>query len=549
MKKLFILSLLFSSVHCVKSQTIDEAKTHFYYERYASAADVLRSVIAKGDPSPDAYYWLGEIFLKKGRLDSARKALMDGAGYVMSKGYSKKDAPLVYVGWSHFLLDSGNTNARADMESVLEETRYKNPEALLAAARANIEGKNGDVAWAIELLEKAIKRDRKNPEIYTVLGDAYSKQLDGGNAIKNYDEALEVNASFAEAMYRKGKIYKSQNNPAIYMDRFNKAYAIDSTYPPLLYELYSFYYFRDVVKAKKYLDKFISNSDPSPEKAYMKTDLMYVSKKYEGAIDGAKSIITAEADKAQPRLYKMIAYSYAALGDSVQALESMNRYFDKEDPSEFVAKDFELKAKLLEKTSVDKTASIEWYKKALAAQSDINEKLGYMKTLADLQKDLGNRDREAAWRGEIYKTTSNPSNLVIYKWGLALYSNQNYTKADSVFAIYQEKYPEQIYGYLWRARCNALIDSSMKLGLAVPHYVKLIEVASKDSVKNKSIIMKAYDYLGGYEATITKNFQASLGYFENLLVLDPENSDAQKNTELLRKWIEQGKGNGVTTNN
>ena len=47
----------------------------------------------------------------------------------------------------------------------------------------------------------------------------------------------------------------------------------------------------------------------------------------------------------------MIAYSYAALGDSVQALESMNRYFDREDPSEFVAKDFELKAKLLEKTN------------------------------------------------------------------------------------------------------------------------------------------------------------------------------------------------------
>ena len=91
-----------------------------------------------------------------------------------------------------------------------------------------------------------------------------------------------------------------------------------------------------------------------------------------------------------------------------------------------------------------------------------------MITLADLQKEMGNREREAVWRENIYLNKEHPSNLHIYNWGLALYGDENYQKADSVFAIYEDKYPEQIYGYLWSAGSNALLDTTMEKGLAVP---------------------------------------------------------------------------------
>src|SRR6185312_7776854 len=125
--------------------------------------------------------------------------------------------------------------------------------------------------------------------------------------------------------------------------------AIDNAYAPAYYELYYYYYFRDVNRAKEYLDKYIANSDPSVENDYMLADLYFASSNSQEAIEKAKSIIEKEKENAKPRLYKLIAYSYDALGDSVNALDYLQKYFSKEVDSNYVAKDFQLRAKLLDK--------------------------------------------------------------------------------------------------------------------------------------------------------------------------------------------------------
>lgn len=543
MKKLFILTAIFLAGSLIaKAQTIEDAKKYIYYEKYESAKTTLQSLIAKGDASSDTWYWLAETYLKQQNLDSASKVLLSNPNQLFQQNSFKED-PLFFIGWAHVLLDSGNTvEARRITEEVLKATKYKSADVLLAAARANVDSKNGDLTWAIELLDKAMKRDKKNAEIYATLGDAYMKAVDGGNAITYYNKALDHDELYAEAMYKKGVIYKTQNNVEIYLERFTKAYEMDSLYAPAIYELYYHYYFRDVVTANKFLTAYIRHSDPSPEHAYMVTDLYFVSKKYNEAINGATAILNTEGNDAHPRLYKLIAYSYAALGDSSAALTNMDTYFEKQDAKEFVAKDYELKAKLLEKMNPDKSLAIEWYKKALAASKEENLNLNYMKTLAELQQRLGNREREAVWREKLYTVKKSPSNLDLYKWGMALYAAENYSKADSVFAIYQEKYPDQVYGYLYRARCNALIDTTMEKGLAVPFYVKLVDVTIKDSVKNKDLLLRSYQYLGAYEATITKNYVAALSYYDKIHILNPEDDDVSKNIAILTKWVEDGKG-------
>ena len=545
MKKLLILiTICFLSVAVVKSQSVEEARKLMYYERFESAKDMLQAVISKGAASPEAWYWLGEIYLHQGNKDSAEIVLQQGTTNFSQQDYSRKKNPLLAIGNAHLLLEKGNTTgARQQFEEILDEGKYKNAEALLAVAKANIEAKQGDSLWAIELLQKAVKRDKNNAEIFTTLGDAYRKMVDGSNAVMNYDKALEINPAYAEAMYKKGKIYKTQNNPEIYVDRFTKALAADPAYAPAAYELYFHYYFRDVTKAEQYLNAYIKNSDPSPEHAYMLADLQYVSKKWDMAINQAKNILASEGDKAQPRLYKLIAYSQAALGDSASALNNMNIYFDKQNDTAIVAKDFAMKAALLENLNEDKSVAIDWYKKALAREKNNADSLEYIVSLANLQNNLGNRDKEAIWREKAYVLKEQPTNLDIYKWGMALYSSENFKKADSVFAIYEEKYPDHIHGYLWRARANALIDTTMEQGLAVPHYTKLVELISKDTAANKALLVRAYEYLGAYEANTTKDFTSSKEYYDKILELEPDNSDAKKNAELLEKWIEVAKGN------
>lgn len=194
-------------------------------------------------------------------------------------------------------------------------------------------------------------------------------------------------------------------------------------------------------------------------------------------------------------------------------------------------------AKLQRNDSSGRVAAAEWYEKTIAAETDANEKLENMIILADIEKEFKNYQKEAHWRGEIFKIKPGATNLDIYKWGTALYSAANYAGADSVFSIYEEKYPAQVYGYLWRAKSNALIDTAMTLGLAVSHYQKLIEVAGTDSLKNKAILLNAYGYLGAYEANIKKDYQTSLEYFNKILALDPANEDALKFTATLKKWL------------
>ncbi len=543
MKKVALLTSLFLMlVTSIKAQTIEDVKKHLYNERYESAKKTLQTIINHENASPDAWYWLAEIHLLKKDIPAAEKTLQDGRAYFDKKGFSVKSYPLLNMGWAHLLLDKNDVaGAKAKIEETLKASKYKDASALHAAAKANIDSKNGDINYAIELLGKAIKRDKKNAELYVTLGDAYRKIIDGSNAIVNYRKAVEVNPAYAEAYYKAGRIYKSQKNIEIYLDRFTKAYEADSTYAPALYELYYHYFYRDLPRAEKLLNAYTRHADPVLQHEYMRTDLYYVMKKYKAAISGAENIFKAEKEKTQPRLYKLLAYSYAALGDSATALEKVNLYFDHQKASEYVVKDFELKARLLEKLNPDKSMAIEWYKKALSAEKDKKEQLNYMSTLAELQQEIGNRDKEAIWREKIYNTKEQPTNLDLYKWGLALYSDENYIKADSIFAIYEAKYPGQIFGYLWRARSNALIDSTMEKGLAVPHYKKLIEIASKDAEKNKSILLGAYGYLGTYEANVLKDFVASIGYFDKILSIEPGNSDASKYVEVLRKWIEEGK--------
>ena len=69
---------------------------------------------------------------------------------------------------------------------------------------------------------------------------------------------------------------------------------------------------------------------------YLVTDLLYASGKYQAAIDRAQQLIAAQGKVTEPRLYKLIAYSYNELHDSVKALDYMKQYFKEQTDTGFV---------------------------------------------------------------------------------------------------------------------------------------------------------------------------------------------------------------------
>ncbi|KIC96384.1 tetratricopeptide repeat protein [Flavihumibacter solisilvae] len=533
--------LIFHSLACAgcltaftaSAQTIDEARQLLYYDRLESAEKVLVKVIKEHEDEKEAYYWLTKVYQEKDSINKAKSLLHKDAGNILDAH------PLNRVALGNILLaENKKPEAIAQFEEALKASRKKDEGVIKAIARAQVENDHGDATYALTLLNE-IREKQLDAEALTLKGDSYRKLMQGSEAAKAYMQALIRDDHYAEAAYKLGKIYVTQQNPEMFLQYFNKAITTDPKYAAAYYELYYHYYFRDVNKAKEYLDLYIANTDPSVEQQYMQTDLMFASGKYTEAINGANTILQAEKMKAKPRLFKLLAYSYDGLSDSLKAKENLRLYFEKEADSNLVAKDFDLQAKLRHKTDEDSLAAISW-ERAIAVDTVVEYKVAYMQQLAQLYKTNKDKSREAHWLGKIFETKKETNNLDIYNWGLAHYAAAEFQSADSVFGLYTSKYPEQIYGYYWKARSEAQLDTTMEKGRAIADYKKVAEIGENDREKNKSLLTQAYGYLGAYEANVSKNYPAALDWFRKILELQPANADAQKFAGILEKWIRDG---------
>ncbi len=161
------------------------------------------------------------------------------------------NAPLLLVGMGHIELLYGNkTDSRQRFETAISLTKEKDINVLNAVAYANIDAKAGDPNYAIQKLTTATQIKRFNdPETYVLMGDAYRRLLDGGNAIESYQKALNLNPKLAEAEMKEGIIYLTQNNREYFLPDFESAVTMDPAYAPAYEQLFLYWYLRDVNKA------------------------------------------------------------------------------------------------------------------------------------------------------------------------------------------------------------------------------------------------------------------------------------------------------------
>ncbi|HCM29497.1 MAG TPA: tetratricopeptide repeat protein [Bacteroidales bacterium] len=91
-------------------------------------------------------------------------------------------------------------------------------------ANNNIYNKQNDVAK--KNLEKAIKINTKDPEIYYLLGNVYFNEKNYDEAIKYYTKAIELDSTYAQAYTSRGKIYRMYNKRDEWCADFTKAYQL-----------------------------------------------------------------------------------------------------------------------------------------------------------------------------------------------------------------------------------------------------------------------------------------------------------------------------------
>lgn len=541
-----VLSLLVTVVilgNSLFAQNVEDGKKFFYYERYKSAKETFEKILASDAKNVDATYWLGQTLLKM-KDSAAAKTLYQNA--LSANG----NAPLLLVGMGEILLmENKKDEARQQFETAINLTKGKDVDVLNAIGRANVDARPGDATYAIEKLNLATQTKKfKDHDTYLIMGNAYRKLIDGGNAVTSYNKALELNPNLAAAKNGIGKIYETQKNPEYYLPAYEEAIKLDPAYAPAYFNLFYHYYFRDVNKAGEYLNKYIANSDQGPETEYIKTDYTYAKGDFAGANTRAKQLIQQYGANVAPRMYRMLAYTEDTLGNAAAAKVAMDSFLLKADPEDILPTDYEELAKISTKVPELKDSVIAYYRKAISMDTVAANQAKLIESGVNYARSKGDKQLEADLLGIGYSLQKEPSARDLFNYAMANYQAGNYAKADELFCgEYQSKFPDQLFGYLWCARAKQAQDTTMEKGLALDAYKKLAQKAVElDTTADKSYKQYAVQsnfYLVQYYNNVAKDIDSSLYYLKEVLKIDPSNETASNAVKTLeaakRKAAEQ----------
>ncbi|HEY9364439.1 MAG TPA: hypothetical protein VIQ00_14320, partial [Chitinophagaceae bacterium] len=443
------------------------------------------------------------------------------------------------------LMEGKLSDAKNRFETAINLTKKRDlDEVLLAVGRANIDPKAGDAVYAVEKLKQAAERNKKSAEIQIALGDAYRKLIDGANATISYQTAMSLDPKNARPNYMIGRIYETQGygQEPIYMRYYNDAIATDPNFAPVFYWLYSYYYQRDVNKAREYLNKYVAVADKDSKNCYAEASLLYVSKLYAETISKADACITGSGTaKPFPNLYGLKAYAYDKMGDSLNAKKYFEEFFAKVNPEKIGPNDYATYAKVLLDFPGNDTLAASYVNKAIALDTVPENKLGYVKDLAKSLYDEGRFVEAGKWYGRVLDLNPNYGKVDLYYAGYSDYRGGNYKSADSVFQLYQKKYPEDLYGWYLGARSKEGIDTAGTAGLAKPDYEKIIAIADtiadKASIKDK--LIPAYRYMVAYYYNVLKNAETANQYNDKILEVDPADATALKTKEAFNSVLKK----------
>ena len=529
--RIFFVMIFGLSACFAQSQTVDQGKKQLYYERLLSAKESFRQVISQYPQNGEAWFNLVKTYFLLDQEKQGCDTLLKAPAAVSQDPFFR-----IAEGLS-FIHKNGKDEAIAYFNNIINENKKKNDNIIAAVAWVQINSPDGDANYAIDILNKAIKKSKHNPELYVLLGDAWRKLINGTEAFKAYQKAANEDKNYAAAFYKMGQIFLSQKNTGVYTEYFQKAVAADASYSPAWYRLYIYEFNRDPAKAMEYYTKYSQNADHTLQTDYDMADLLYLNKQYDQAIEKANALIASQQSNTQPRIYKLIAYSYAGKEDTAAALEAMTRYFANEQDSNIIAKDYEAMSTYYSSVSSQDSLAAVYLAKATTLEKDSAILFSDYKKLAEMAKERKDYGEQARWLEKYCEGNRNASNLDFFYWGIANYRIDNYKKADTVFGIYIEKYPDQSFGYYWQAKSKALQDTSMAIGLAIPAYEKLIDVLNKDTSDEnyKKWIIEAYGYLAAYAVNTKKDYPQAISYFQKVLEIDPENTMAKQYIDMLDK--------------
>lgn len=505
------------------SQSVQEGVANLNAERYQSARKIFEGLTGANPNNLEAVYWLGQTLIAQDDVAGARALYQKTLS-------ANGNAPWILAGMGQInLLDGKAAEARQMFDAAIAASKGKkggDPAILTAVARANVQAYNdqkklGDLDYAITQLNQAAQAAPTNPDIFVVLGNAYRKKHQGGDAVQAYRKA----GNYAPALYRVASLYTSQRNWDAVTENLNAAVAADPKFAPAFYDLYIYnlLYKKDFATAASFADKYIAVADQSPENLYLKAQTEFVQEKYTDAISTANQIISGTNNNPRPRTYRLLANSYLRTKDTANACTNSDLLLQKAKGEDLYGTDY-----ILHATACGKGNPTVMAQDIMTAVQMDSVPARQMETLNDAVENAkanGNRLLEGRLRLVSYQLRGDKAdkNELISLIAVPLYFGGDYQTADSVAQVYSAAAPDSIHGYYWSALARTAIDTNMQQGLAMPMWEKVLTIAEGSKERFVSQGVRSSTALAVYNTNIKQDRAAATGYVNRGLVFDPAN--------------------------
>ena len=449
---------------------------------------------------------------------------------------------------------------------------------LAKLAESYIKNDNVDTSLAMPLIREAIKIDSKNRDIFLITGDIYMLLKDGSNAVKYYNRAQYCDPQSPTAKMKIGNLYMKANNLMIAIPYFEEAIKLNANYAPAYRELGQLYSSAGKYeKSKEYFKKYLELTQGNiPAKIRYVTALFY-AKEYDEVVKNVAEILAL--DKSRTYMNRLAGYSCyeKTPPDYLRALNFMDTLFKSVSPDLIIKKDYYYLAKILLGKNQNYQELVK-QKEAMTSQLD-KETKNYMQAKAankasiklnidtlnqkienwKNQISIANKEIDRAFEAYDNFLSYNPNNMSVineiassyYRFGRfdkaaefwskliglgkdnvndylqvgkTYYIGENYKKADSVFTITSNKFPDNLDALIYIARTNAKMNSDIKSSVVRSKFEDVIEKAKSDSIKNSDYISEACNFLGYYHL-MNNNFSTSKNYYNRIINLEASNKE------------------------
>ena len=552
MKKtiLSVFSLI-SICAAVTAQNLNDGIKFLNYERYTSAKQVFKKLVADNPKDAQANYWLGQAYIGAKQIDSA-KIIYQAA---LTAGVND---PWIWIGSAEVdVLQGGDINAaKQKFEQAITATtttkgRNKGPNAdiLNAVGRAMAAGSStqGDPNYGIDKLKQAAAIDPKNPDIDINLGLCYLKLGGdhGGEAFEAFRTATTIDPTYAKGFYRIGRVYESQRNKESLDEWYSKAIAADATFAPVYLAYFNYYKEKDVNAAKEYLDKYVANADKDCETDYFVGDYLFRAGKYQESLQQAKSMESGGCAN-YPRINVLYAYDYDRLGDSVQAMSYLQKYFAASDTSDILPQDYAFAGSVFAKFPNMGDSAASYLQKAIAEDTVKANRADYLNSAVSIASNTKNYGMLLNLIGSMKNMTGDTLSELQYfniSKGIAdaaeadtagVYDSSKYMMGDSVIKSYVHMYPNKPQPYSFLVRYAKYSDKDSTKGLAVPAIMMQNEHLTQDTAVDAKKTMFTNDvylliYYAQYDTTNEKadNYKKAIDIAGQMEALYPDTTSEE----------------------